>query len=989
MKHFKSGFTRLLLLAVLVCACIVPASAITRTVTTTADTGAGSLRQVIINSNAGTGGDTIAFDIPNTDAGYNATTGVYTIRPASTLPALTRSVTIDASTQATNQGNSNPGTLGSGGSVGVDGLTLSRIARPEIQIVGTSAINVGLDIQASSVTVRGLSIYGFGSAPNSDGSANIRIGNGTSGTLIERNVLGASATSFSDPGAGARGTGDNIRSVGGDSGTLQNNLIGYAAGKGFGVENASNNWLIENNEIRGNAIGNAFLDGIDLENRSSNNIVRGNLSTQNGGVGVDSYAGGTGNLIQNNTITGNGRGTQNNPETAGVRLFGSNHIVDRNIISGNYGAGVQVTSGASSCTVTRNSIFGNGDVTTISGGATSGQIGIDLQATGENLLAGTAPYVTLNDSSDADTGGNGLLNFPVFTSAIISGGTLTLSGYARPGAAIELFLAAPDPKGYGEGQTYLTTVTEGSSGDSDAGTGSYSGVVNGVDQGSDTTNAFRFAIPIPSGASIGSELTATATVSNTTSEFSGVFPVASGGTVSGFVYLDTNANGQLNAGESGSGQTLFVKLVPASGGNALDVAALDATTGAYSFAGVLDGDYTLVLDDNNSLSDTTSTIPAGYLLIEAPNGTRTLAVSQGATNQNFGLFNGSKLSGRVFRDNGTGSGTPNDGIQNGGEPGINALTVRATSTNGSTTYATTTTNASGNYTLYLPASIGANTQVAITPVLGAATPTGGSAGTTGGTYARATSTVTFAYATGGVDTGVNFGSVGASTLTLDGAATVLAGNSVYYPHVFTASTGGSVSFSDVSAPTPSTVTGWAPTLFLDADNSGTFTSSDTAITGPIIVTAGQQIAILVRETVPSDAPAGARTVDTLTATLTFANASTLTQTLTRTDTTTSAANGLQLTKVVNKTAAKHDDVLTYTVTYRNIASETLSTLRITDLVPAFTTFKAATYGTTPAGLTPGTITAPAVGATGTVTWPFTGSLAPNAQGTITLQVTVQ
>ena len=45
----------------------------TYTVTTTADTGAGSLRQAITNANASFGGNhTISFNIPFTDAGYDS-----------------------------------------------------------------------------------------------------------------------------------------------------------------------------------------------------------------------------------------------------------------------------------------------------------------------------------------------------------------------------------------------------------------------------------------------------------------------------------------------------------------------------------------------------------------------------------------------------------------------------------------------------------------------------------------------------------------------------------------------------------------------------------------------------------------------------------------------------------------------------------------------------------------------------------------------------
>lgn len=416
-----------------------------------------TLRAAIEEANATAGGapHTIAFNIPTTSSSYNSATGVWTITPATALPAITRSsTTVDATTQTTNVGNTNAGTLGAGGTVGVDSLSLSTVNRPEIAIVDTSGVAVGFDLQASNITVRGFAIYGFGTAANDDSSANIRIGNNFTGTLIEMNVLGSSATSFTDPGTTSRSIGDNIRSVGADNGTVRNNLVGYSQGKGFGVESTSTRWLIENNEFRGNGILNSNLDGVDIENSSGTVTVRGNLFTRNEGVGVDSYQSAGGNTIVNNTVTYNGIGTGGNVETMGVRLYGAGSTVDRNIITNNFGAGVAVVSTSSGNTITRNSIYSNG--------ATTSQIGIDLMSLTDDVTRGTSPFKTLNDAGDLDVGGNNLFNFPVLTNAILSGGNLTLTGYARPGSVIELFIAAPDASNFGQGQTYLVSLTEGS-----------------------------------------------------------------------------------------------------------------------------------------------------------------------------------------------------------------------------------------------------------------------------------------------------------------------------------------------------------------------------------------------------------------------------------------------------------------------------------------------------------------------------------------------
>ena len=87
--------------ALLVCVLLAstPLAGATFTVTNTADSGAGSLRQAILDANGAAGADTIAFNI--------AGAGVHTIVLGSALPAVTDVVTIDGYTQP----GSSPNTL--------------------------------------------------------------------------------------------------------------------------------------------------------------------------------------------------------------------------------------------------------------------------------------------------------------------------------------------------------------------------------------------------------------------------------------------------------------------------------------------------------------------------------------------------------------------------------------------------------------------------------------------------------------------------------------------------------------------------------------------------------------------------------------------------------------------------------------------------------------------------------------------------------------
>jgi trimeric autotransporter adhesin len=487
----------------------------TYTVTNTKNSGGGSLRTAINNAN-GNPGSTIAFSIPLSDSGYTAATGVFHIRPTPALPAITAAGTIvDGTTQTAAGGNTNTAILGAGGTVGIDGLPLSTVAGPEIQLEHHGGSTTGLDVQAPGVIIRGLAIYGFGTASNDDGSANIRIGAAGVGVLIEKNVIGTPADAFVDPGIGDRSNGDNVRAVGATGGTLRNNLIGYSIGKGVCLGGGSDGWLVQDNEIRGNGAGTPKPDAIDIE-YSANATIVGNMLADSAGSGVENYGGGGSNTIRNNTIAGNGTSTAGTDGIFGVRVYGTGSLIDRNIITANRAAGIAITRNSSGNTITRNAIHANGT------------IGIDLLSASDDENQGTAPYVTRNDPGDGDAGGDGLLNFPVLAEAHLTGSQLVVSGYARPGSTIEFFLSDGDPSGFGEGRTFLLTATEGSGADTDATSGSYPDPFNGLSQGTDTTNRFQFAVTPPPGVAGGSRLTATATVAGNTSEFSGCVVVSSG-----------------------------------------------------------------------------------------------------------------------------------------------------------------------------------------------------------------------------------------------------------------------------------------------------------------------------------------------------------------------------------------------------------------------------------------------------------------------------
>ena len=117
------------------------------------DDGAGNctLRAAIEQANATVGTDTIAFFIPTTDPGFNATTTAFTIQPTSGLPTITDPVIIDGYTQP----GASPNTNGPG--LGLN--TVLKIELDGTNVGGGAAI---LHITAGNSAVRGLVINRFG-----------------------------------------------------------------------------------------------------------------------------------------------------------------------------------------------------------------------------------------------------------------------------------------------------------------------------------------------------------------------------------------------------------------------------------------------------------------------------------------------------------------------------------------------------------------------------------------------------------------------------------------------------------------------------------------------------------------------------------------------------------------------------------------------------------------------------------------------------------
>ncbi len=238
-------------------------------VTNTDDSGPGSLRQAILDSDAATGTtNTIDFAIP--------ATAVQTIAPLSSLPTITNPALID--------GESQPGFSG----------------MPLIELSGTQAGGGdGLQITAPNVTVRGLDIDSF-----SQGAGIHLTGTGATGDWIYGNFLGTDPT-----GTQALPNNFGVEIDGGAA----NNLIGT---NGDGANDAAERNLLSANAVAGVWISGQGTDGNVVAGNFIGTDVTGTSALGNGGT---FYSDSEGNNVNDDVvISGGASGNRIGTDGAGV-----------------------------------------------------------------------------------------------------------------------------------------------------------------------------------------------------------------------------------------------------------------------------------------------------------------------------------------------------------------------------------------------------------------------------------------------------------------------------------------------------------------------------------------------------------------------------------------------------------------------------------------------------------------------------------------------
>jgi len=292
---------------------------VTFVVVNTNDSGFGSLRQAILNSNSHQGRDTITFDIPGEGP-------VWTIDLLSALPPTTDPVIIEGSPQ---QGEGTAPVI-------------------ELNGAGAGPEAAGLRVRGGHSIVRNLIVNRF---------------SGT-GIVIESddNVISQVYSGTDAAGVSAQGNGrDGLTVIAANGNSVTDSVLSGNAGFGLVLLGASSNNTIAGNRIGTNRLGTAavgnLMTGIGLfpdvpfaGAAPGNNVIDGNVSSGNAGNGLTI----TGLNARGNVVTGNRFGTDSTGTVViangaeGIFLNGgasANRIggVDpreRNIISGNGHSGV-------------------------------------------------------------------------------------------------------------------------------------------------------------------------------------------------------------------------------------------------------------------------------------------------------------------------------------------------------------------------------------------------------------------------------------------------------------------------------------------------------------------------------------------------------------------------------------------------------------------------------------------------------------------------
>jgi uncharacterized repeat protein (TIGR01451 family) len=412
-------------------------------------------------------------------------------------------------------------------------------------------------------------------------------------------------------------------------------------------------------------------------------------------------------------------------------------------------------------------------------------------------------------------------------------------------------------------------------------------------------------------------------------------------TLSGTVYLDADHSSGFTTGETGiAGVT--VTLQPAAGPN---IVVLTNASGVYTSNVAPNMAYTIIETDLGGYISTTS------------NTLNLTVVLTNIINQDFYDYRGSRITGTVFRDDGYGNTTntltANDALQNNLESGLSGVAVSLQS--GATTIDAALTDASGNYTLWIP--FGSAASLNLIESLNQYAATGNNIGNASVYKAVSlndinASSFPIAFTGGQLFTGYNFGQVPLSVLQPSRTGSATSPGTVAYSHLYRPGTLGVVNLSTISS------AGYTVQYALDTNCDGSISATEHVV----LVTSFnvdqnwtrdangrlQACALEANIIVPSGKPVNQQDISNVRASLTWANSSVI-DLRSVIDTTTIASIGnLKLGKTVRNittgtTASTSNtglpgQVLEYCIDYNNLGITNVSNVIVRDPVPFFTTY---------------------------------------------------
>ncbi|MBN1895854.1 right-handed parallel beta-helix repeat-containing protein, partial [bacterium] len=372
-------------------------------VTSTADDGPGSLRDALIQAAQTAGPDTVTFDIPVSDPGFNGS--VWTIVPLTPLPIIRDdSTALEGYSQGLHQGDRNPDgpeivldgsaldTIASGlritsGRNRIAGLCIGHFSEAGITLSGSGAVqnditgnSLGINASGSDSMSNGTGVRILEAASQNRIDGNLISGNRSAGVVIAGsggNRIAGNRIGTDRSGKTSVGNGVGVRIESGSavnwigSASEEGNLISGNRGAGIVIHGkGSSGNLVQANRIGTESSGQSALGnegpGVWIYGKASSNIIggtgtgEGNLISGNRTMGINLGEKGT----EKNRILGNKIGTDETGAAAvpnvfeGIRLYWEakrNEIGPGNLVSGNKSHGILIVHAGTDS----NSVGGN------------------------------------------------------------------------------------------------------------------------------------------------------------------------------------------------------------------------------------------------------------------------------------------------------------------------------------------------------------------------------------------------------------------------------------------------------------------------------------------------------------------------------------------------------------------------------------------------------------------------------------------------------